>query len=677
MKLLLGARHLASSEILAADDREASMTLKTRMSRRDEAAFVGRRRELDLFENLFVDDPPASVVFMHGPGGIGKSTLLREVERRGARAGWTPRVIEGRDLPPVPDALEDALSGANEEERPLLLFDTYERMAALGGYLRRAMLPELPERAIVVIAGRRPPEAGWFEGGWESLAVELELEPLSSDEARELLRAHGLDDKRRAGEVVDWAEGSPLALTLAADAAGADAAWSPSEEEHPPELVKALIRRLVEAELDAVHRDVLGLASVARVVTVELIRDVLPDVDPLDAMEWLRSRTFVEPLGDGFALHDLVSRAARADLRQREPERERELRRRIADSLYDRAVAGNLLLTVDLADLVDSKAIRSFYSWEGAVRNRIDSVREGDAEQVAMVLAATGEADWWERAKRFFDEAPERVAIARDASDALCGFSICVTPANAPPLAQEDLVLGKWLAHAREHVPDGNAILWRDAHDFTDDSESGIQAMLDMDGVLRSGLSNPRYAYLPIDSDHAEAGTFAAALGARHIQELDAKLGDKTVECHLVDYGPSGLLGMQRAVVYMELGITPPGAGDGEEPPEQSAIDAESVREALRNLRVPHELSRSPLARGDGVEARARSVRDLMAEAAQSAFGETDNERLLQRVLVRGYIDPAPSHEAAADELNLSRAAYFRRLKLASERVAEYVSSRN
>ena len=46
----------------------------------------------------------------------------------------------------------------------------------------------------------------------------------------------------------------------------------------------------------------------------------------------------------------------------------------------------------------------------------------------------------------------------------------------------------------------------------------------------------------------------------------------------------------------------------------------------------------------------------------------------MKRVLVRGYIDPTSSHEQAAHELNLSRAAYFRRLKLASERVAEYVA---
>ena len=47
----------------------------------------------------------------------------------------------------------------------------------------------------------------------------------------------------------------------------------------------------------------------------------------------------------------------------------------------------------------------------------------------------------------------------------------------------------------------------------------------------------------------------------------------------------------------------------------------------------------------------------------------------MHHVLVRGYLDPAPSHEQAADELNLSRAAYFRRLKLACERLGQFLGS--
>ncbi len=414
----------------------------------------------------------------------------------------------------------------------------------------------------------------------------------------------------------------------------------------------------------------LGVACIARVTTVELLRDVLPDVDPTAALRWLEGRSFAEPLGGGVTLHELVRRGLRADLRQREPERERDLRLRIAESLYVRAVDGRPLLTVDLAELVEAPALRAFYSWEGSVRNRIDSVREGDAQQVALLLGAQGKAGWWPSTRALFERAPELVAIARDPGDALCGFAISVTPAGAPPVADADPVLGPVLRHARAEIPGGNAIIWRDAIDFTDGEDSRIQAMINMSGVLRSGLANPRYAYLPVDPALEGLQLFLAALGAHHVPELDVAKADGRQEFHLVDYGEGGLLGAQRDMVYLELGLAPPRA-----PAPGHAVAAEDVRQALRDFRLPHALAQSPLARLDGdVEARAAEVRERIEQAAERAFGDDAGERLLQRVLLRGYIDPAPSHEQAADELNLSRAAYFRRLKSASERVAVYLA---
>jgi ABC-type transporter Mla maintaining outer membrane lipid asymmetry ATPase subunit MlaF len=83
-----------------------------RVARREHDAFAGRARELRIAGSLFTDEPPASVLLVHGPGGIGKSVLLREIGRRGAQAGWTPFAVDARDLAPVPDALEQALAGA-------------------------------------------------------------------------------------------------------------------------------------------------------------------------------------------------------------------------------------------------------------------------------------------------------------------------------------------------------------------------------------------------------------------------------------------------------------------------------------------------------------------------------------------------------------------------------------
>ena len=653
------------------------MTLGARMTRRDEAAFVGRRPEIGFLDALFVDDPPANVVLVHGPGGIGKSSLLRRMVQRGQEAGWTPLMIEGRDLPPVADALDDAVARAHSFKRPLVVLDTYERMQALGGHLRREVLPGLPDETIVVIAGRGVPDAAWREGGWENLTVELELTPLDPGEARALLTARGVDDPARAAELAEWAGGSPLALTLAAQAAVADPEWSPVQEGEPPEMVQGLMRQLAEAEMDPRRHDVIGVASIARVVTPELLADVLPGLDGDAAQEWLAGRSFAEPLGDGITLHELVRRAARADLRATEPERERELRRRIADHLYEHAAAGQTLLTVDLAALVDADAIRAFYGWDGARHNRIDGPRRADWEEVERHLAEVKCGGWWDHTRQVFEHMPERVVIARDSEDRLCGFSTAITPATATDAARADVLWGPWLEHAARHAPDGNAILWRDSFNFTGNPSSEIQGMLNMVWVLRSGLANPRWAYLPIDPRHAEALGFAEALGGTHLPELDVNFGESSFQCHLIDYGVDGLLGLQRDFVYMELGLPSPAAAASTDAPEPAApvsAEPEAVRDALRSLGVPAELARSPLAMGEGIEARAASVRALLESGARNAFGEGENERLLARVLNRGYLDPAPSHEVAADQLNLSRAAYFRRLKQASERLAEYLA---
>src|SRR5512144_2575827 len=108
------------------DPTRVPSTLAERLAARDAQRFVGRERELRLLESLLTDEPPAQVVLLHGPGGIGKSMLLREVARRAAARGWTLRLVEGRELAPVPGEIEHALAGVEDDERPLVLFDTYE-----------------------------------------------------------------------------------------------------------------------------------------------------------------------------------------------------------------------------------------------------------------------------------------------------------------------------------------------------------------------------------------------------------------------------------------------------------------------------------------------------------------------------------------------------------------------
>jgi hypothetical protein len=644
------------------------VTLGQRLAREDARRFVGRERELGVLESLLAEDPGASVAFVHGAAGIGKSALLRELARRAPRHGRRAHLIEGRDLDPVPGALEAALAGAEDDPAPLIIFDTWERMAAADGFLRDRLLPRLPERTVAVIASRTPPAAEWFQAGWEQVVLELALQPLPLLDARALVAARGISDRALADHVVRWAQGSPLALTLGADAARVDPELDPARIERNPDVVRALIRRLDRAELDPGHQDVAAVAAIARAVDARLLAAVLPDADAQAGEAWLAGLTFAERLGARITLHDLVRRAMRTDLRARSPEREAELRTRLADHLHERA-AGEPRLLVDLAELVEDPAVRWGFGADGSVDYRVDAAREEDADAVrAALVQQLGSDEWWADMAPFFAEAPEHVTVARDPADRPAGLCIATTPGTASPVAERDPLLGPRLEHARSRAAHGDALVWRDSLDLValGDAGSRVLAVLNTAAILRTGAGSLRFSYLPIDPMNPAAVRFAEGVGARREPDLDAHVGGRVIQCHVLDHGPSGLLGLIRDQVHREAGVAVAAS-----PRRQASAD--DVREALRRAREPTALAASPLARGTDPAERAASVRELLDRAVAEAFGEGPEEQLLQRILRRGYLDEDAAHERAMHECHVSRATYFRRLKEASDRVVEWI----
>jgi hypothetical protein len=653
-------------------------TLADRLRARDVERFVGRTAELAVFASLFVDDPPTSVVHVHGPGGIGKSALLRQVERAGVAAGWSPWRIDGRELPPVPGVLESILEAARDDERPLLLLDTYERISALDGALRERLLPALPARAIIVVAGRGRPAPEWFQDGWEHVTRALALEPFTAAEGRAFVDAHGIADDRTAAALVRWSSGSPLALGLAAEIAQREGRWSDDHLASDPQLVEQLVGRLVLAPPDAAghHDDVTAVAAIARVTTAPLLADVLPGVAPNEAQAWLRAQSIAEPIGNGIAMHELVRKALRAQLRRQRPNRERELRRRVADHLHHHAVAHDPRLVIDLAELIEDPALRWGFGTDMARVLRADALRPGELDAPPEHVRARAGARWWETTRALAAAAPEHFVVARDHHDALCGLAIAGTPASASPALLADPYVGRWIAHAAEHVPTGNALIWRDAMDLTADEQgdlaSRVLAVLNTGTILRSGLPNPRCFYIPISPVNTASVAFMAQAGGRRIDGLGVQVGEHVHECYVIDHGPGGVLGGLRATIYAELGLPRP--DDRPDPVVSLAVPAigeADVRQALRDLDRPTALAASRLTAIAGPGAGA--VRALLLRAMTESFGAGPDETLLREIAFAAYAGRTAAHEDVAFSLHVSRATYFRRLRQATERICDYV----
>ena len=184
---------------------------------RDRSRFTGRG-ELAFLERCLDDaDPPASVVLITGPGGIGKSTLLREAAR-GRRPRHQRRRHRRPGAWPGPrDAGSRAARRRAARPAPLVLLDSYERMTALSGYLRRGCCPACPTRPWSSSPAGPPRIRPGSRAAGSGRARRAGPGRAGRGRARRWA-AYGIDDDA-VQRTSCWAAGSPLALSLAADAA--------------------------------------------------------------------------------------------------------------------------------------------------------------------------------------------------------------------------------------------------------------------------------------------------------------------------------------------------------------------------------------------------------------------------------------------------------------------------
>ena len=143
-----------------------------------------------------------------------------------------------------------------------------------------------------------------------------------------------------------------------------------------------------------------------------------------------------------------------------------------------------------------------------------------------------------------------------------------------------------------------------------------ITALLGAGGVLGTGVVNPRYVFLPISPAVPAARAFSDALGAKHVNSLDVHAYGMELDCHIVDFGPSGLLGFQRDWIYRETGVVPP--------VDSTEVDPGRL---IRLLRDPNGLSHGPEWLGSTPSERLYNLRRKVRDAL-SVFGDHRDDEM-------------------------------------------------
>jgi hypothetical protein len=314
-------------------------------------AFVGRRAELARFEDMVAGRDPRRVMFVHGPGGIGKTLLLGELGVRARAAGRVTVGVDAREVDWSPEGFRAAFDRAVEraveregDQPTVLLLDGYERFGRVDDWVRGELVPSLAAEAVVVLAGREPPPAPWTtDPGWRALTVLHPLGELSAGESQELVRRAGAPAEL-VERLAALGHGHPLTLALLAEAARTGDV-PPDDLAGAPDLVAALVARVVGEVPSAAHAAGLAVCTHAWLTTEDLLRRVVGDEAPA-VWSWLESRPFVTRSPDGLHPHDLVRDALDADLLGRS----RETYRRVHRMVHEHVVSA--LRRADAFDMV-------------------------------------------------------------------------------------------------------------------------------------------------------------------------------------------------------------------------------------------------------------------------------------------------------------------------------------
>lgn len=667
--------------------------------------FVGRSAELDRFRAaLLADEPPFAVLHVFGPGGVGKSALLREYGCLAAESGRSVVSLDARNVEPTPPGLLAALGlalGLQEADRAtfpaawpsdcVVLIDTYEHLATIDSWLRDELLPQLPARSLVVLAGRNPPVASWrTDLDWADLTQIVPLLNLRPEESQTYLTVRGIPAEQHA-ELLTFTHGHPLALSLVADALNRGdrlTAFDPMDE---PEVVRVLLERLVHQVPSARHRLALEICVLAKVTTEALIVDLLGGEDAHEIFAWLRQLSFIEQSARGLFPHDLAREVLEADARWRDVDATRRLGRRISQHVRAGLVSATpmerqrLQLEAHYA-LRTSPTNRAYFDWTATENVYAAPATAEDADAIeAMVRRHQGNeaariARYWLRRQ------PESFLVFHTFEGVRFGFNALLAIQNA---TDEDIAADPAIAPVLSYVqwhnpPRPGEVVQLLRFWMHQDAYQAVTAAINLTAAnaVTSWTTTPNLAWTVTSMADPDFWVpHFAGINFWRSPQADYEVGGHRYGAFAHDW----------RVEPASIWPSPDHARPSFSPPPQPVTAAclptssqeafsEAVRQALRDYVRPDRLATNPLTGARVVTTTAVNddVPAAIRALLRAAVGAMANpkEAKFHRALWHTYFEPAPTQEQAAELLDLPFNTYRYRLAKGTERLTDWLWQR-
>lgn len=705
---------------------------RLRAARRN--AFVGREAErAELRAALVAEHMPFCILHVYGPGGVGKTSLLRAYGDAGNDAGALVVYADARNFDPSPDGFVTLLRltcmGAQPEawkdfqlspevgqfwrdlaqsadgRRAVILLDTVETLAPLDDWLRDVFLPPMPDGVLVVLAGRHPPSAAWrADPGWQTLIRSVPLRNLGPDASRAFLAQRKIPADQHAA-VLAFTHGHPLALSLVADTFAQRTESHTFLPEESPDLIRTLLEKFVQKVPGPAHRAALEASALVRTMTESLLANMLGMPDPAlgvedgvrELFDWLRGLSFVDSGPFGLFLHDLARDAMAADVRWRNPEWYTQLHNR-ARGYFNAGMKRSQGLEQQrfLADVIflhrDNAVVRPFIDWQQQGGLLVDQARASDHPAlVAMVERHEGAVSAG-IARHWLQRQPQGASVIRDAQHQPCGF---VHRLSLRDVDDADVAIDPAMGPAREWVARQGGLragevalhfrFWM-AQD-TYQAVSPIQSLIFLN-VVQHYLITPRLTchVFPAADPDFWLGILSYAELQRAL-ECDYEVGGRRYGAFTHNWRAIPPTLWLDILARKEVGANPISAV-----PDVAATAAlseeefaEGVREALRDLNRIQALRANKLlharlvieqsgARTADLD-RVAALRSLIHQAID-ALNSGPRDAKLFRALTHTYVKPAPTQEKAAEILDVPFSTYRRHLQTGVARITEMLWSR-
>lgn len=655
-----------------------------------------------------------NALHVYGPGGVGKTYLLREfaaiLETRGMGAVF----LDARYIDPSPTGFQSALllalprtdtmsmadahtalaQFATQKHRAAILIDTYELLSPLDSWLCNNFLPTLSDNIMLVTAGRNPPSASWRDHpAWGDVIHAMPLRNLNSAESRTYLLARNVPEHQLAS-IVSFTHGHPLALSLVADTAAQRSDGGAFQPEDNPDVIKTLLERFVQKVPSAAHRAALEACGLVRMLTEPLLARMLGTQDPHELFEWLRTLSFVDASRGGLFPHDLAREAICADVRWRNPDWYGELHKRAREyynaRLQQVAHEDQLRILFDMVFLHrDNAVVRQTFDWQESGTIRAERAHASDFEQFKAWVKQHENATSADIAAHWFTAQPNGVTAFRDSHQSV-GFMCQVALESA---TREQLDKDPAAAVAWTHIcktaplrPGERATLfrfWMSGSSYQ--AVSPLQSLVFVQAVQHYMVTAKlAYTIFTVAQPEAWLGVFAYA-DLERLGSAEVTIDTTHVGMFGHDWRTVGVPAWFELLAEREKGFNPQAV---QPPRKQSteviALDEDGFAEALRDaLKLksrslpprgnPLLASRLVMARSGaaaGEMERVAVLNSVIADVAQT-LEQSPRDIKLYRAFYHTYIKPAASQEAAAELIDVPFSSYRRHLQTAIERITD------